>query len=151
MNTNLSGPKLFTIVLSKEHGYAAGVALSSWLVLQYMGVNVMKARKRYNVDYPALYASDSNAQGKAFNCVQRGHQNTLENYPQFLLMLGLGSIKYPLISSIGGAIYLLGRIAYFEGYSTGQPEKRQYGAFGYIGFFAMMGCAIKTIYDLIRA
>jgi hypothetical protein len=46
MNTNYSGPKLLTIVLSKEHGYAAGVALSSWLVLQYMGVNVMKARKR---------------------------------------------------------------------------------------------------------
>jgi hypothetical protein len=32
-------------------------------------------------------------------------------------MLGLGSIKYPLISSIGGAIYLLGRIAYFEVYA----------------------------------
>jgi hypothetical protein len=46
MNTNYSSPKLFTFVLSKEHGYAAGVALSSWLVLQYMGVNVMKARKR---------------------------------------------------------------------------------------------------------
>lgn len=46
--------------------------------------------------------------------VQRGHQNTLENYPQFLLMLGLGSIKYPLISSIGGVIYLLGRLAYFH-------------------------------------
>lgn len=46
MNSNYSGPKLLTIVLSKEHGYAAGVALSSWLVLQYMGVNVMKARKR---------------------------------------------------------------------------------------------------------
>jgi glutathione S-transferase len=46
--------------------------------------------------------------------VQRGHQNTLENYPQFLVMLGLGSIKYPLISSIGGAIWLLGRIAYFH-------------------------------------
>ena len=29
-------------------------------------------------------------------------------------MLGLGSIKYPLISSIGGAIYLLGRLAYFH-------------------------------------
>ena len=46
MNMNLSGPKVFTFVLTKEHGYAAGVALSSWLVLQYMGVNVMKARKR---------------------------------------------------------------------------------------------------------
>jgi len=151
MNTNYSGPKLFTFVLSKEHGYAAGVALSSWVVLQYMGINVMKARKRYNVDYPALYANDSNPQGKAFNCVQRGHQNTLENYPQFLLLLGLGSIQYPLVSSIGGAIWLLGRLAYFHGYSSGQPEKRQYGAFGYIGFFTMMGCAIKTIYDLLRA
>ncbi len=47
MNTNFSSPKLFTFVLSKEHGYAAGVALSSWVVLQYMGVNVMKARKRW--------------------------------------------------------------------------------------------------------
>lgn len=46
--------------------------------------------------------------------IQRGHQNTIENYPQFLLMLGLGSIQYPLISSVGGAIYLIGRIAYFE-------------------------------------
>lgn len=46
--------------------------------------------------------------------VQRGHQNTLENYPQFLLVLGLGSIQYPLISSIGGVIFLLGRLAYFH-------------------------------------
>jgi len=46
--------------------------------------------------------------------VQRGHQNTLENYPQFLLMLGLGSIQYPLVSSIGGVIWLLGRLAYFH-------------------------------------
>ncbi|CAF1344222.1 unnamed protein product [Adineta steineri] len=151
MNSSFSGPKLFTFVLSREHGYAAGVALSSWVVLQYMGVNVMKARKRFNVDYPALYASDSHPQSKAFNCVQRGHQNTLENYPQFLLMLGLGSIQYPLISSIGGAIWLIGRLVYFQGYASGQPEKRQYGAFQYIGMFAMMGCAIKTVYDLIRA
>ncbi|CAF0795720.1 unnamed protein product [Rotaria sordida] len=151
MNTNYSGPKLLTIVLSKEHGYAAGVALSSWFVLQYMGVNVMKARKRYNVEYPALYAPDSNPQGKAFNCVQRGHQNTLENYPQFLLMLGLGSVEYPLVSSIGGVIWLLGRLVYFHGYSSGQPEKREYGAFGYIGLFTMMGCSIRTIYNLLRA
>nr|QPM92676.1 microsomal Glutathione S-transferase [Procambarus clarkii] len=116
-----------------------------------MGVKVMKARETYKVEYPALYASESNAEGKKFNCVQRGHQNTLENYPQFLLMLGLGSIKYPLISSIGGAVWLAGRIAYFEGYSTGKPENRRLGAFGYIGLFTMMGCAIKGIYDIIRA
>ena len=51
---------------------------------------------------------------RKFLGIQRGHQNTLENYPQFLLMLGLGSIQYPLVSSVGGAIWLLGRIAYFH-------------------------------------
>ena len=151
MTSNFSGSKILTITLSREHGYAAGVALSSWVLLQYMGVNVMKARKRYNVEYPALYAPDSHPNAKAFNCVQRGHQNTLENYPQFLLMLGLGSIQYPLVSSIGGAVWLLGRLAYFQGYATGQPDKRQYGAFGYIGFFTMMGCALRTIYNLLRS
>ncbi len=46
MNSNYSAPKLVTVVLSKEHGYPIGVAVSSWFVLQYMGVRVMKARKR---------------------------------------------------------------------------------------------------------
>jgi glutathione S-transferase len=151
MNSNFSSPTLITFVLSREHGIAAGVAISSWLVLQYMGVDVMKARKRYNVEYPKLYANDSDPQGKLFNCIQRGHQHTLEVYPEFLLMLGLGSIKYPLISSIGGVIWLLGRIVFFKGYSTGYPEKRRYGSFGNIGLYTMMGCAIKSIYDLIRA
>ena len=42
-------------------------------------------------------------------------------------------------------------VALFQGYSTGQPEKRRYGSFGYLGLFTMMGCAVKTIYDLVRA
>ena len=46
--------------------------------------------------------------------IQRGHQNTLEMYPEFLLMLSLGSIRYPVISSIGGVIWLLGRIVFFQ-------------------------------------
>jgi hypothetical protein len=29
-------------------------------------------------------------------------------------MLGLGSIKYPVISSIGGVIWLIGRIVFFQ-------------------------------------
>ncbi|CAF4969168.1 unnamed protein product, partial [Rotaria socialis] len=39
MSRTFGSPKLLTIVLSREHGYAAGVALSSWVVLQYMGIN----------------------------------------------------------------------------------------------------------------
>ena len=46
MNLSINTPKFITLTLSREHGVAAGVAVSSWFVLQYMGVNVMKARKR---------------------------------------------------------------------------------------------------------
>lgn len=83
--------------------------------------------------------------------IQRGYLNTLEAYPEFLVMLTLGSVKYPTISSIGGAIWLFGRIVFFQGYATGHPEKRLYGSFGYLGLYTMMACAIKSVYDLIRA
>ena len=38
----------------------------------YMPYGVGKARKRFGVKYPALYAPESNEHGKEFNCVQRG-------------------------------------------------------------------------------
>lgn len=49
--------------------------------------------RRYGVKYPALYASDSNANANAFNCVQRGHQNSLEQLPHFLTVFVASSLK----------------------------------------------------------
>ena len=40
----------------------------------YMPFSVSKARKKFGVKYPALYAPEGAAQGKEFNCVQRGAQ-----------------------------------------------------------------------------
>ena len=52
----------------------------------------LQARKQYKVFYPALYADKAhNKDADAFNCVQRGHQNTLENFPPVLgLLLATG-------------------------------------------------------------
>jgi glutathione S-transferase len=52
---------------------------------------------RYGVAYPALYASSENCKSEAastqFNCVQRGHQNCLENQPGFLAMLIVAGLR----------------------------------------------------------
>ena len=45
------------------------------------------------------------------------------------LPLPLRLLQYPISAAVCGAIYTLGRIAYFNGYSTGDPKKRMQGGF----------------------
>lgn len=86
--------------------------------------------------------SQGHKNANEFNCTQRAHQNTLENLPQFFVLLFLGGLQYPLVSAIGGAVFLAGRVVYALGYSTGDPNKRMRGVFGYLGFFALLFSAI---------
>ncbi len=68
--------------------------------MTYLGFKVGSMRKKLGVEYPAMYADRSEAAGDKnkllFNCYQRGHQNALESYPQFLAFLLIGGIKYPV-------------------------------------------------------
>ncbi len=80
---------------------------------------VGKARKKHEVKYPLMY-SPANGGDNQFNCVQRAHQNTLENYPQFLLLLLTGGMSHPCLSAGAGAIWIAGRIAFALGYYTGE-------------------------------
>ena len=77
------------------------------------------------VKYPKLYADASDGEaGNKFNCAQRGHQNMLESYPQFLTLLILLGLVYPITSATLGAIWCVARIGYFRAYATGDPKKR---------------------------
>lgn len=51
---------------------------------------------RYGVGYPNLYAESSNKNANAFNCIQRGHQNSLEGYAMFLSLLLSSGLKVGL-------------------------------------------------------
>ena len=48
---------------------------------------------RYGVKYPMLYAPGSDDSANAFNCVQRGHQNSLEQLPHFFAVFAPSAFK----------------------------------------------------------
>lgn len=124
--------------LPEEYGYVIFTAVGSHFVNMWMAFNVMKARKEHNVKYPLLYSPDNDK----FNCVQRAHQNTLENYPTFLLLLLVGGLHCPRVAAASGVVYVLGRVAFALGYYTGDPEKRRWGAFGYAGLITLLGSTL---------
>ncbi|CAH1769136.1 12326_t:CDS:2, partial [Entrophospora sp. SA101] len=57
--------------------------------------------------------------------------------------LTIGGLKHPIISAVAGGVWIIGRIAYAVGYSTGEPDKRHRGGFGYFGSLALVGTTIS--------
>jgi len=43
----------------------------------------------------------------------------LENYPQFLMLLFIGGIQYPLVTAVAGLVWIAGKVSYSLGYYTG--------------------------------
>ena len=104
---------------------------ASHLMNFYLVANVIKARRKYGVKYPALYADASNCKDAkerdAFNSVQRAHQNTLENWASIQILILVNSLVFPRASTTLGAVWVLGRIIYGYGYASGGPEGRKAG------------------------
>lgn len=115
----------------------------------------MNARKKYGIKYPTLYATtDSGKKDKeieAYNCVQRGHQNSLENQPVFLINMVLAGARYPVCASLAGSIYLVGRVVYFMGYSSGVVDRRLYGLFFYFGTLWLIGMVGRFAFELLAS
>jgi glutathione S-transferase len=109
------------------------------------------------VKYPNLYADKDNCpdadKRNKFNCVQRGHQNSLEIQPVFLALLILSGLGYPATAAALGASFLLGRVFYIKGYSTGDPARRiNPGTMLYVvGLLGLQITCLKGAYDLITS
>mmetsp|Transcript_8683 Transcript_8683/g.14999 ORF Transcript_8683/g.14999 Transcript_8683/m.14999 type:complete len:148 (+) Transcript_8683:93-536(+) len=142
------------LALPSGFGYVALATVATWVVHHgVMSIGVMQARKKYGVKFPTLYATEADCKDetsrKTYNCVQRGHQNSLENLPSFYALLLTAGLKYPITASVAAAFYLVGRVFYFQGYASGNPEKRMNGSFMYIGIFTLLGTSIKIAIDLL--
>ena len=119
-----------------------------------MGFKVGGARKKFKVPYPNMYASldmfDGDADTKkkqrdAFNCVQRGHQNVLENGVKFVVLLILAGQQNAGIAALAGLVRVFGYIFYFIGYTNGTGS-RHIGAFGYLGEITLLVLSIMYTY-----
>ncbi|KAA8547641.1 hypothetical protein F0562_004070 [Nyssa sinensis] len=139
--------------LPKEYGYVALVLVFYCFLNFWMAGQVGKARKKYKVSYPTLYASESeNKDAKLFNCVQRGHQNSLEMMPMFFILMVLGGIGHPLICASLGVLYVVTRYFYFTGYATGDPQNRlSIGKYGFLALLGLMICTISFGVNLLLA
>ncbi|EEF36198.1 microsomal glutathione S-transferase 3 [Ricinus communis] len=140
------------MVVPKEYGYVALVLVAYCFLNLWMAGQVGKARKKYKVFYPTLYALESeNKDAKLFNCVQRGHQNSLEMMPMFFVLMILGGFRHPSVSAILGCLYIISRYFYFTGYSTGDPQKRlSIGKYGFLSLLGLMVCTISLGISLLR-
>lgn len=136
---------MMEVIIAAEFGYVILVVVASFFMLMGLGIRVGMARKKFDVKYPAMYSDKD----PLFNCIQRAHQNTLEGYPAFLVFLVLGGLKYPTLCALAGALWIVSRVAYAKGYYTGDPAKRNRGAFGYIGLLTLLGCNISLALSLL--
>lgn len=123
----------------------------------YLVINVVKARKKFGVEYPALYADQSHIDGKKckdekdiaeFNCVQRAHQNTCENMASIQLLGVVNGLIYPTFSGACLIAYSVGRIMYGYGYAGGGPKGRMAGGIvSHLGDFPLIIC---TVYNAVK-
>lgn len=133
------------LFLPEDYGYVILTGIGAIFMAMWKGFQVGKARKVHKVPYPDMYSDN-----KMFNCVQRSHQNTLENIPTFMFLLTMAGFSHPRLAAVAGWVWIAGRIAYGLGYATGLPEKRMQGVFGYLGLITLLGCSIHTAIQTIN-
>ena len=98
--------------------------IGSGFALTYLGGKVIAAREKYGVKLPTMYAPGTTPDEVKFNSVQRGHQQALETYPQFLALSLVAGLAFPLTTAVEGALWCVARFAWAEGYATGDPDNR---------------------------
>ena len=136
-----------TLEVSPFLGLVVFSVLLYIFTLLYISSWVMRAREKYDVQYPVMY-DDSKPM---FNCVQRAHQNAIEAAPMFLAALAPAALVLPLPASILSVLYSIGRLLYARGYATGDPEKRHQGLVQYVALFGLIGIDVYAGLYLLGA
>lgn len=75
--------------------------------------------------------------------------NTTESASYFLFTLLWSGLKYPQTAAALGFAWVIGRVFYTLGYSTGQPEKRSWGFLSSASFMSLGGLSAWSAIQII--
>lgn len=114
--------------LPDEYGYVALAISSTFVLTTWQMMQVGAARGAAGIKYPQLYAEKAEAESsfaaKRFNCIQRAHANTLETLPITLATTAIAGLRYPVLAASLCGAWVMGRVLYTIGYSSGDPKQR---------------------------
>ena len=87
------------------------------------------------------YVDGNTKWARAFNCVQRSHQQAFETLPQFLFFTFAASLVFPIASAAHVLLWMYGRLVWSNGYATseGDAEKRYEHPLAFMIFSSLMG------------
>ncbi|KAI9808398.1 MAG: hypothetical protein M1826_004174 [Phylliscum demangeonii] len=147
----------YMIALPTDIGYVALTAMSSIALTGWMTLWVGSYRRLAKLPYPAAYASMEAAKTDAklhtFNCAQRAHANTLEAYPGFLVSLVLGGLQFPKVAAALGMAWIVSRVMYANGYTSGKPGDegagRRVGSWGLVPLVGLYALAAYVTFGML--
>ena len=141
-------------ILPLPRGYALIIILHSitlmWLLVH--GLSIGAARSKYkelakkdgekNVEdrysLPNLYVDGNTKHSKAFNCVQRSHQQIFETLHMYLFCSMVSGLSFPLTVSVACSVWLYSRMKWVAGYSTSEGDAAKRYSQRYSGLFWKM-------------
>eukprot|EP00927_Polykrikos_kofoidii_P054421 TRINITY_DN48835_c0_g1_i1.p1 TRINITY_DN48835_c0_g1~~TRINITY_DN48835_c0_g1_i1.p1 ORF type:complete len:173 (-),score=23.21 TRINITY_DN48835_c0_g1_i1:67-528(-) len=123
----------------------------SWIMNFFLTLQVLRARSKYGIQFPALYAPPGHKHEIEFNCVQRAHQNTLESWSMVMITMLVTGLVYPVASAVAGTFWVLGRFVYGIGYALGNPNYRMPGGIlSHLGDMPLLAMAGMIAWDVVK-
>lgn len=104
-------------------GFATGKARSKYIKLAIKD-GEKDVEERFA--YPNLYAQGTSKHVRAFNCVQRSHQQVLESFTGYVLTTLFAAIMYPITAAVFASLWWYSRTIWVASYaaSEGNPSQR---------------------------
>lgn len=110
------------------------IGMGFWVTT--FGMKVGAARRKYKelaekdgetevaerYDLPNLYAQGTSQHARAFNCVQRAHQQIFETFPQVILSSLVAAWNFPISAALATTVYCAGRVAFSNGYAEAEGD-----------------------------